>query len=425
MKILIVGSGGREHALGWKISQSPLLKQLYCAPGNAGTKNIAENVPINPEDIQGLVDFAAREKIDLTVVGPEAPLTLGIVDEFEKQSLKIFGPNKNAAELEGSKIFAKQFMERHRIPTGKFEIADSVEQAKKIMGSGKFSFPLVVKADGLAAGKGVILCRNQKRAEEAIETIMVKKKFGEAGNNVIIEEFLVGKEASFIVISDGVKILPLVTTMDHKAVYDGDKGPNTGGMGAISPSPYIDQKMFDDIVNTVIFPTITRMLEEGRKFKGVLYVGLMLTADGPKVLEYNCRFGDPEIQPQVLRMKGDLVEVLLAAVEGNVLEKEIEWSSNASGCVVAASGGYPIRYEKGKVIEGLEEAASFPGIVVFHAGTTVKDGMYYTNGGRVLNVCASEKTLAETMDKIYRALSRIYFEAMHWRRDIGALREEE
>ena len=425
MKILIVGSGGREHALGWKISQSPLLKKLYCAPGNAGTKNIAENVPISQEDIQGLVDFAAKEKVDLTVVGPEIPLTLGIVDEFEKQDLKIFGPNKNAAELEGSKVFAKQFMERHRIPTGKFEIADSVEQANKIIGSGKFSFPLVVKADGLAAGKGVMLCRNQKRAEEAIDTIMVKKKFGEAGNSVIIEEFLVGKEASFIVISDGVKILPLVTTMDHKAVYDGDKGPNTGGMGAISPSPYIDQKMFDDIVNTVVFPTITRMLEEGRKFKGVLYVGLMLTADGPKVLEYNCRFGDPETQPQVLRMKGDLVEVLLAAVEGNVLEKEIEWSSNASGCVVAASGGYPIKYEKGKVIEGLGEAASFPGIVVFHAGTTVKDRQYYTNGGRVLNVCASEKTLAETMDKIYRALSRIYFEAMHWRRDIGALREEE
>ena len=425
MKILIVGSGGREHALGWKISQSPLLKKLYCAPGNAGTENIAENVPISPEDIQGLVDFAAKEKIDLTVVGPEVPLTLGIVDEFEKQGLKIFGPNKNAAELEGSKVFAKQFMERHRIPTGQFEIADSGEQAKKIVGSGKFSFPLVVKADGLAAGKGVILCRNQKRAEEAIDTVMVEKKFGEAGNKIIIEEFLVGNEASFIVISDGVKILPLVTTMDHKAVYDGDKGPNTGGMGAISPSPYIDQKMFDDIVNTVVFPTITRMLEEGRKFKGVLYVGLMLTAEGPKVLEYNCRFGDPETQPQMLRMKGDLLEVLLAAVEGNVLEKEIEWSSNASGCVVAASGGYPIKYEKEKVIEGLDEAASFPGIVVFHAGTTVKDGLYYTNGGRVLNVCASEKTLAETMDKIYRALSRIYFEAMHWRRDIGALREEE
>ena len=425
MKILIVGSGGREHALGWKISQSPLLKKLYCAPGNAGTQTIAENVPIGAEDIQGLVDFAAGEKIDLTVVGPEVPLTLGIVDEFEKLGLKIFGPNKNAAELEGSKVFAKQFMERHRIPTGKFEIADSVEQAKKIVGLGKFSFPLVVKADGLAAGKGVILCRNSKRAEEAIDAIMVEKKFGEAGNKVVIEEFLVGKEASFIVISDGMKILPLVTTMDHKAVYDGDKGPNTGGMGAISPSPYIDQQMFDDIVNTVVFTTITRVVEEGRKFKGVLYVGLMLTEKGPKVLEYNCRFGDPETQPQMLRMEGDLVEVLLATVEGNVLEKEIEWSTNASGCVVAASGGYPIKYEKGKVIEGLDEASAFPGVVIFHAGTAIKYGQYCTNGGRVLDVCASEKTLAETMDKIYRALSRIYFEAMHWRRDIGALKEEE
>lgn len=425
MKILIVGSGGREHALGWKISQSPLLKKLYCAPGNAGTQTIAENVLIGAEDIQGLVDFATKEKIDLTVVGPEVPLTLGIVDEFEKHGLKIFGPNKNAAELEGSKVFAKQFMERHRIPTGKFEIADSVEQAKKIVGLGKFSFPLVVKADGLAAGKGVILCRNPKRAEEAIDAIMVEKKFGEAGNKILVEEFLVGKEASFIVISDGVRILPLVTTMDHKAVYDGDKGPNTGGMGAISPSPYIDQQMFDDIVNTIVFPTVTRMLEEGRKFKGVLYVGLMLTESGPKVLEYNCRFGDPETQPQMLRMEGDLVEVLLATVEGNVLEKEIEWSPSASGCVVAASGGYPSKYEKGKVIEGLDEAAAFPGVVIFHAGTVIQDGQYSTNGGRVLDVCASEKTLAETMDKIYRALSRIYFEAMHWRRDIGALREEE
>ena len=424
MKVLIVGSGGREHALGWKIAQSPLLKKLYCAPGNAGTASIGENVSLSPEDIFGLVDFAAKEKIDLTVVGPEVPLTLGIVDEFEKKGLRIFGPNKNAAELEGSKAFAKQFMERHRIPTGRFEIAESVEQAKKIIGSEKFALPLVIKADGLAAGKGVILCRNPKKADEAIDTIMVKKKFGEAGNKVIIEEFLVGKEASFIVISDGVKILPLVTTMDHKAVYDGDKGPNTGGMGAISPSPFISQKMFDDIISTIVFPTITRMLEEGRKFRGVLYVGLMLTTDGPKVLEYNCRFGDPETQPQMLRMKGDLLEVLLAAVEGNVLEKEIEWSPNPSGCVVAASGGYPTKYEKGKVIEGLDEAASFPGIVVFHAGTIVKDGQYCTNGGRVLNVCASEKTLTETMDKIYRALSRIYFEDMHWRRDIGALREE-
>ncbi len=424
MNILVVGSGGREHALGWKIAQSPLLEKLYCAPGNAGTLSIAENIPIEAGDIPGLVEFAAKEKIDLTVVGPEVPLTLGIVDEFEKQGLKIFGPNKNAAELEGSKVFAKQFMERHRIPTGKYVIVDSADQAKKIVGSGEFPFPLVIKADGLAAGKGVIPCRNAKRAEEAINTIMVEKKFGDAGDKVLIEEFLFGKEASFIVISDGVKIQPLVTTMDHKAVYDGDKGPNTGGMGAISPSPYIDQNLFDDIVNTIVFPTITRMLEEGRKFKGVLYVGLMLTEEGPKVLEYNCRFGDPETQPQVLRMKGDLVEVLLAAVEGNVLEKELEWSMNASGCVVAASGGYPAKYEKGKVIEGLDEADSFPGIEIFHAGTRFENGQFYTNGGRVLNVCATENTLAEAMDKIYRALSRIYFEAMHWRRDIGVLREE-
>jgi phosphoribosylamine--glycine ligase len=425
MKILVIGSGGREHALSWKIAQSPLLKKLYCAPGNAGTRSIAENVPIEAEDIPGLVGFAAGKKVDLTVVGPEVPLTLGIVDEFEKKGLKIFGPNKNAAEIEGSKVFAKQFMQRHRIPSAKFEVADSAEQARKILASEGFSFPVVIKADGLAAGKGVILCRNPKRAEEAVNAIMVEKKFGRAGDLVVIEEFLVGKEASFIVISDGVKILPFVTTMDHKAVYDGDKGPNTGGMGAISPSPYIDQEMFDHIVNTIVFPTITRMLEEGRKFKGVLYVGLMLTEEGPKVLEYNCRFGDPETQPQVLRMDGDLVEVLLAAVEGNVLEKEIEWSSNASACVVAASGGYPIKYEKGKVIEGLDEAESFPGIQIFHAGTRYENGQYFTSGGRVLNVCATDKTLAEAMDKIYRALSRIYFEAMHWRRDIGALREDE
>jgi phosphoribosylamine--glycine ligase len=425
MKILVVGSGGREHALAWKISQSPLLEKLYCAPGNAGTMGITENIPLNAEDIQGLVDFAYREKIDLTVVGPESPLTLGIVDVFEERGLKIFGPNKNAAELEGSKIFAKQFMERSRIPTAKFEITDSSEQAKSIVNSGRFSFPLVIKADGLAAGKGVIICRNVKRAEEAIHAIMVEKKFGEAGNSIIVEEFLVGKEASFIVISDGVKVLPLVTTMDHKPVFDGDKGPNTGGMGAISPSPYIDKQMFDLIMNTIVFTSITRMLEEGRKFKGVLYVGLMLTDEGPKVLEYNCRFGDPETQPQVLRMEGDLVEVLLAAVEGNVLEKEIQWNSKTSGCVVVASGGYPIKYEKEKLIEGLDEAASLPGIVIFHAGTAFRDGKYYTSGGRVLNICASENTLEETMGKIYQAISKIFFEAMHWRRDIGAMREEE
>ncbi len=425
MKILIIGSGGREHALAWKISQSSRLEKLYCAPGNAGTMSIAENVPLGASDIQGLSDFASNEKIDLTVVGPELPLILGIVDEFEKKGLKIFGPDKNAAELEGSKVFAKQFMERHKIPTAKFKVAESLEQAMEILKSEEFYFPLVVKADGPAAGKGAIVCRNLKRAEEAVNLIMVEKKFSDSGKRVVIEEFLTGKEASFIVISDGVKVLPFVTTMDHKPVFDEDRGPNTGGMGAISPSPFIDKELFHEIVKTIVFPTITRMLEEGRKIKGVLYVGLMLTEQGPKVLEYNCRFGDPETQPQMLRMESDLVDVLLASVEENILEKEIQWSHQPAACVVIASGGYPIKYEKGKKIEGMEEAAKFPGVFVFHAGTEFKDGEYYTSGGRVLGVCASEKTLEETMDKIYKAISRIYFEAMHWRRDIGAGGEEE
>lgn len=424
MKILVIGSGGREHALAWKLSQSSRLEKLYCAPGNAGTMSIAENVPLGASDIQGLADFASNEKIDLTVVGPELPLILGIVDEFEKKGLKIFGPNKNAAELEGSKVFAKQFMERHKIPTAKFKVAESLEQAMEILKSEEFYFPLVVKADGLAAGKGAIVCRNLKRAEEAVNLIMVEKKFSDSGKRVVIEEFLKGKEASFIVISDGVKVLPFVTTMDHKPVFDEDRGPNTGGMGAISPSPFIDQELFHEIVKTIVFPTITRMLEEGRKIKGVLYVGLMLTEQGPKVLEYNCRFGDPETQPQMLRMESDLVDVLLASVEGNILEKEIQWSHQPAACVVIASGGYPIKYEKGKKIEGMEEAAKFPGVFIFHAGTEFKDGEYYTSGGRVLGVCASEKTLEETMDKVYKAISRIYFEAMHWRRDIGAGGEE-
>lgn len=425
MKILIIGSGGREHALAWKISQSSRLEKLYCAPGNAGTMSIAKNVPLGASDIQGLSDFASNEKIDLTVVGPELPLILGIVDEFEKKGLKIFGPDKNAFELEGSKVFAKQFMERHKIPTAKFKVAESLEQAMEILKSEEFYFPLVVKADGLAAGKGAIVCRNLKRAEEAVNLIMVEKKFSDSGKRVVIEEFLKGKEASFIVISDGVKVLPFVTTMDHKPVFDEDRGPNTGGMGAISPSPFIDKELFHEIVKTIVFPTITRMLEEGRKIKGVLYVGLMLTEQGPKVLEYNCRFGDPETQPQMLRMESDLVDVLLASVEGNILEKEIQWSHQPAACVVIASGGYPIKYEKGKKIEGMEEVAKFPGVFIFHAGTEFKDGEYYTSGGRVLGVCASEKTLEETMDKVYKAISRIYFEAMHWRRDIGAGGEEE
>jgi len=422
MKVMVIGSGGREHALAWKISQSKHVKKLFCAPGNAGTLDVAENVDVSATDVMGLADFAGKEKIDLTVVGPELPLTLGIVDEFEERGLKIFGPNQSAAELEGSKVFAKQFMDRHKIPTAKFKVADSPDQAKTILQSEEIPFPLVVKADGLAAGKGAIICNSLKKAELAVNTIMVEKKFGDSGNKVVVEEYLRGKEVSFIVISDGVKVLPFVTTMDHKAVYDGDKGPNTGGMGAISPSPFVNKDLFTSTVKTIVFPTITRMLEEGRQYKGVLYVGLMLTEQGPKVLEYNCRFGDPETQPQMLRLESDLVDILLASIEGNVLEKEVVWSQKPSGCVVLTSGGYPTSYEKGKAVEGLNEVKKMTGITLFHAGTGFKDKTFFTAGGRVIGVCGSEETLAGTMTKIYEAIGKIRFDGMHYRKDIGAER---
>ena len=423
MKILIVGSGGREHALAWRIAKSPRAEKIYCAPGNGGTRLVAENIPFADTDIAGLADFAEREKIGLTVVGPEIPLTMGIVDEFESRGLRIFGPSKKAAEIEGSKVFSKEFMSRHRIPTGRFKVADSFDQAKKILASGEFGFPVVVKADGLAAGKGVVVCATQKKAEEAAGEMLVQKKFGTAGRRIVIEEFLRGREVSFIVISDGVRVQPLVTAMDHKAVYDGDKGPNTGGMGAISPSPLMTETLFADIMATVITPAVTRLLEEGRKFKGVLYAGLMITEEGPRVLEFNGRFGDPETQPQMVRLESDLVELLGAAVDGDILRHEVRWSAKPSGCVVVASGGYPVHYEKGKIISGLAEAEEVSGVTVFHAGTAFENGRYLTTGGRVLGVCASEENLAETMGKIYDACGRIYFEAMHYRRDIGAVKE--
>ena len=424
MKILVVGSGGREHALAWKISRSRHAGKIFCAPGNGGTRLVGENVPLSDTDIAGLADFAGNEGIGLTVVGPELPLTLGIVDEFESRGLRIFGPSKKAAELEGSKVFAKEFMARHRIPTGRFRVADTFEGAKKILASGEFGYPVVVKADGLAAGKGVIVCSSQKKAEETAAEMLVGKKFGAAGERIVIEEFLRGREVSFIVISDGTRVQPLVSVMDHKTAYDGDKGPNTGGMGAISPSPFMTEKLFGEVMETVIMPAVTRMLEEGRKLKGVLYAGLMLTEQGPRVLEFNVRFGDPETQPQMLRMESDLVEVLTAAVDGDVLEKEIRWARRPSACVVLAAGGYPVRYEKGKPISGLADADAIPGVTVFHAGTKHENETYLTNGGRVLGVCASEDTLAESMKKIYKACGRIYFEAMHYRRDIGAIKEE-
>ncbi len=424
MKILIIGSGGREHALAWRISKSPRAEKIFCAPGNGGTRLVAENVPLAETDIPGLAEFAEREKIGLTVVGPEIPLTMGIVDEFEHRNLKIFGPSKKAAEIEGSKVFAKEFMARHRIPTGRFKVTDDFAQARKILASGEFGFPVVIKADGLAAGKGVVVCATPKKAEETAGEMLVQKKFGSAGRRIIIEEFLRGREVSFIVISDGLRVQPLVTAMDHKAVYDGDQGPNTGGMGAISPSPLMTETLFDEVMSTVIMPALTRLLEEGRKFKGVLYAGLMITGEGPRVLEFNGRFGDPETQPQMVRLESDLVDLLESAVDENILRTEVRWSAKPSGCVVVASGGYPVQYEKGKVISGLDRAEGVPGVTVFHAGTKFEDGRYLTTGGRVIGVCASEETLASTMGKIYEACGRIYFEAMYYRRDIGAVKEE-
>ncbi len=424
MKILVVGSGGREHALAWKIKQSPLCDELFCAPGNPGTAALGTNVPLADTDLKGLAGFAEKEGIGLTVVGPEAPLSLGIVDEFEARGLRAFGPRKKAAELEGSKIFAKQFMERHKIPTGRFRIADGHDQALRIIHSGELGLPLVVKADGLAGGKGVVVCQSPRRAEDTVAEMMVQKKFGAAGKRVLIEEHLRGREVSFIVVSDGARVQVLANAMDHKAVYDGDKGPNTGGMGAVSPSPFMTEELYGTVMESIVFPTVTCMIEEGRTFRGVLYCGLMLTTDGPKVLEYNCRFGDPETQPQMLRLESDLVELLQASVDGDVLRSEVRWSRKPSACVVLASGGYPQRFDKGKIINGLADAAAVPGVVVFHAGTASEDGTVLTNGGRVLDVCASDATLEGAMKKIYEAVGKIYFEAMHFRRDIGAAKEE-
>ena len=424
MKILIVGSGGREHALAWRISKSPRVEKIYCAPGNGGTRLVAENVPLAETDLAGLADFAEREKIGLTVVGPEIPLTMGLADEFENRGLKVFGPSKKAAEIEGSKVFAKEFMARHHIPTGRFKVTDDFEQARKILASGEFGFPVVVKADGLAAGKGVVVCATQQKAEETAGEMLVQKKFGLAGRRVVIEEFLRGREVSFIVITDGLRVQPLVTAMDHKAAYDGDKGPNTGGMGAISPSPLMTEKLYNEVMSTVITPAVTRLLEEGRRFKGVLYAGLMITEAGPRVLEFNGRFGDPETQPQMVRLESDLVDLLEAAVDEDILRAEVRWSAKPSGCVVVASGGYPVHYEKNKIISGLDRAEAVAGVTVFHAGTKFENDRYLTSGGRVLGVCASEETLAATMGKIYEACGRIYFEGMYYRRDIGAVKEE-
>jgi len=416
MKVLVVGSGGREHALAWKLSQSPLVEKVFGAPGNPGIAKVGECVNIPVTDIKALADFAEREGIDLTVVGPEAPLVAGIVDEFERRGLRIFGPTKAAAQLEGSKAFAKEMMKRWGVPTADFKVFDNPQKAKAYIK--EKGAPIVVKADGLAAGKGVTVARSVEEAIEAVERIMVEKVFGEAGNRVVIEDCLVGEEASYLVVTDGERFIPLATAQDHKAVFDGDKGPNTGGMGAYSPAPVLSPEMEKEVQEKVIKPILKGMREEGHPFKGILYAGLMITEDGPKVLEFNVRFGDPEAQVILRRLSTDLVEVFNSVIEGKLID-ELSWIPETAICVVLASKGYPGKYEKGKEITGIEEAEKLDNVVIFHAGTSVKDGKVITNGGRVLNVTALGKDIVEARENVYRAIEKIHFDGMHFRKDIG------
>jgi len=417
MNILVVGSGGREHAIVWKIAKSRRVKKIYCAPGNPGIAQLAECVDIKADDISGLRDLAIREKIDLTIVGPEVPLTLGIVDSFEDKGLKVFGPLKKAAEIEGSKIFAKNLMQKYGIPTGGYKVFKDSREAKEYIK--EHSYPLVVKADGLAAGKGVIICKTKEDALDAIKLIMEKKVFGRAGDRVIIEEFLKGEEASFLAITDGKTVIPLPPCQDHKAVFDGDRGPNTGGMGAYSPTPIITPKLKEDIMDNIMVPTIKAMGKEGRPYKGVLYAGLMITGNGPMVLEFNCRFGDPETQPIMMRLKNDLVDVLLSAVEGKLNKIKLKCDNKFALCVVMAAKGYPGDYEKGKEIKGIDDASRLNDIVVFHACTALNDSKLVTAGGRVLGVTAMGVGVKRAINKAYEAVSRIKWEGVHYRKDIG------
>mgnify|MGYP002508248123 FL=1 len=416
MKVLVVGSGGREHALVWKISQSPMVDKIYCAPGNAGIGQMAECVAIKAEDLDGLLEFAVQNEIGLTVVGPEVPLTMGIVDKFQEKGLKIFGPSGRAAEIEGSKTFAKDLMAKYGIPTAKYGAFTDAAAAKAFLA--EVGLPCVVKADGLAAGKGVLICETKEEAETAVEDILVDNKFGNAGSRVVVEEFLTGQEVSMLAFSDGKTIVPMVSSQDHKRIWDGDKGLNTGGMGAYSPAPIYTADIHEIVVPQVLEATIKAMEQEGRPFAGILYAGLMLTADGPKVLEFNARFGDPETQAVLPRLKSDLVEIFLAIIDGRLAEMNIEWHEEAAVCVVMASGGYPESSDKGRVITGLKEAEE-AGAIVFHAGTKETDGNIVTNGGRVLGISALGKDIAEAIENAYKGVKQITFENMQYRTDIG------
>ncbi|MBI4537278.1 MAG: phosphoribosylamine--glycine ligase [candidate division NC10 bacterium] len=417
MRILVVGSGGREHALVWKLKQSPLARQLFAAPGNAGIAQLAECVAIGPSEVRRLADFATQKQIDLTVVGPELPLTLGIVDEFEARGLRIFGTSRRAAILEGSKIFAKHLMRKYKIPTGFFQTFDRLEEAHRYIHD--VGAPVVVKADGLAAGKGVVVCRTVPEALDAATRMMEQQVFGDAGSRVVIEEYLTGEEASFLAFSDGETVIPMASSQDHKPVFDGDQGPNTGGMGAYSPAPVISDEIHRAVMERIMIPTVRAMTAEDRPFRGILYAGLMIKDGTPKVLEFNVRFGDPEAQPLLMRMDGDLLPVLEAVTEGQLREVTVRWHSHPAVCVVMTAGGYPGAYDSGHPIRGLEEAEAIEGVVVFHAGTARSGDTFVAKGGRVLGVTARDQTIAAAIDRAYRAVRCIRWEGVHYRRDIG------
>src|SRR5579872_6968902 len=417
MKILLIGNGGREHALAWKLRQSSRITKLYCAPGNGGLSREAECVSVDLKSLESIVGVATQLKPDVTVVGPELPLQLGIVDEFTRRGWPVFGPTKAAAQLETSKSFAKEFMNRRRIPTAHYAICSSMSDVKSALS--KFSAPLVVKADGLAAGKGVVMCKTKDEATTAAEEMLSGKMVGEAGARVVLEECLKGDELSFLVLSDGERVVPLVAAQDHKRVGDGDTGPNTGGMGAYSTAEIVDDTMRDWLVNHIARPVVDGMKAEGTEYKGILYCGLMMTARGPMVLEFNCRFGDPETQPILMRMESDLVDGIEASIAGRVSEGDFKWSQDAAVCVVMASGGYPGTFAVGKKIAGLSDAAAVEGVKVFHAGTSRSDGDFHTSGGRVLGVTARAAELKTAVERAYEACGRIRFDGAHYRRDIA------
>lgn len=417
MKVLVIGGGGREHTIVWKLSQSSKVDKIYCCPGNAGISEIAECINIDDNNFEAVADFVKYEGIDLTIVGPEAPLSKGIVDVFEKNGRKILGPNSKAAQLEGSKVFSKDLMRRYGIPTAEYKVFTSYLHAEdyvRMKGA-----PIVIKADGLAAGKGVIMAKTVDEAIAGLKLIMKDRAFGEAGNRVVVEECLDGEEASFMAFTDGKTILPMVSSQDHKRVFDGDQGPNTGGMGAYSPAPVITPELESVIMEKIMRPTVNGLQSEGIKYKGILYAGLMIKDNKPYTLEFNCRLGDPETQPVLSRLKTDLTDIALAIADERLSAINLEWKPEVSVCVVAASKGYPGAYEKGKVIKGLDDAGKLDDVIVFHAGTAFNKNKIVTAGGRVLGVTALGKDIKDAKEKAYKAIEKIHFSGMHYRKDIA------